>query len=221
MKKIGTLLFLSSTLAFGQLTYEDAKKAAAEYQLGSYSYFENFVGLKDYASSLILTNDGGAAAFGDCANEEYSGGLIVKFDKTGKELWKQIVKLQYDEMECQGVIEDTQGNLFVFMLSYNYEKYRGGSERVVCFDKSGTQLWDKMFGTFNAVNNPIFSYIRALDDGRISFRGHISPTAAEEDKDPVYHYWEGWLTVKGEMTQKTGKVINWATDPWQDWYKPD
>jgi hypothetical protein len=43
----------------------------------------------------------------------------------------------------------------------------------------------------------------------------------EEGKDPKYHYWEGWLTSKGLLTQKAGDVIDWSNQEWEKKYKPE
>ncbi|MCE3258861.1 MAG: hypothetical protein K0S12_502 [Bacteroidetes bacterium] len=212
MKRFITLFLLTGTLAYGQLTMDSAKKIIGEYRMGYSTYFEPFVGKKGYGAPWILTGDGGAAAFGD--------NVLYKFNKNGKEEWKRTVKPQYSELESQSVAQDTKGNLYVFMLSYNPKVYRGGAERVLCYDKKGKLLWDKTLGAYSALNNPIVSYIQPLADGKIYMRGHMAKEKPK-DGDPIYLYWEGWLDSTGKLTQKTGEVIDWSKDEWQKKFKPE
>jgi hypothetical protein len=191
--------------------------AARKYRMGSYTYHEQFKGHRGYGAPLILTNDGGGAAFG--GGDE--GFMLVKLTKTGKLQWKKTVTVKGDEMESQSVVEDKTGNFYVFLLVYDNTKYRGGCERVVAFNKTGTVLWDKYIGSFDLLNSPTVSYIKALPDGRIALRGHVVKEKPEEGKDPKYHYWEGWLTSKGLLTQKAGDVIDWSNQEWEKKYKPE
>lgn len=207
-----TLLFVCS-MSYGQLTMDSAKKVIAKYRLGYSTYFDPFVGKAGYGAPWILTDDGGAAAFGD--------NTLYKFDKTGKEEWKRTVKIQFDEMESQSVAQDTKGNLYVFMLSYDQKRYRGGSERVLCYDKKGKLLWDKTLGAYTLLNNPIVSYIQPLKDGHIYMRGHVVKDKPLEGKDPKYHYWEGWFDSTGKLTQKANEEIDWKKDEWQKKFKPE
>jgi hypothetical protein len=214
--KILTLILCSvTTLAFAQLSLEDTRNLVSVYKTGSYSYHEEFIGFKSYGAPVIQTADGGAAIFGGWADEKGSCGLLAKVDKNGKEQWKQIVRPQFDEMEAQSVVEDKNGNLYVFLISYDYKRYRGGTERVLCYSKLGTLLWDKTFGTYDVMNSPTISYIHALPNGRIELRGHIVTDKPAEGKDPVYRDWDGWLDAKGNLTQKTGNTIDWSKGEWQ------
>jgi hypothetical protein len=167
-----------------------------------------------------LTEDGGAAVYGDGEVDGVASGLLVKLDSAGNESWKVTVQKQFDEIESQSVVEDDNGNLYVFLLSYDNTRYPGGSERVVCFDKNGKLLWDKTLGKYTLINNPTISYIRNKD-GKIYLRGHIVTQKAVAGKDPVYYFWEGWLDEKGNLTQKNGQVIKWEDQTWQDLYKPE
>lgn len=211
MKYLLAILFTQS-IAYGQLTMDSARATISKYRLGYSTYFEPFLEHPGYGAPWILTSDGGAAAFGD--NQLY------KFDKAGNEKWMRAVKPQFDEMETQGVAEDTKGNLYVFMLSYDSKRYRGGAERVLCYDKTGKLLWDKTLGAYSLINNPIVSYIRSLADGRIYMRGHVVEDKPIEGKDPVYRYWEGWLDRAGKLRQQAGEPIDWAKDEWQKRFKP-
>lgn len=206
-----TTMFLS-TLVYGQLTIDSLKKIVAPLRLGYSNYFEPFVNKVGYGGPWILNKDGGGAAFGD--------NTLYKFDKKGKELWKRKIKDRFEEMESQVVADDTKGNLYVFMLEYNSKVYRGGNERVVCFDKTGKQLWDKNLGAYSALNNPIVSYVKTTEDGKIYMRGHMAKEKPK-DGDPKYLFWEGWLDVTGKLTQKTGEQIDWAKDEWQKKFKPE
>jgi len=192
---------------------DSAKRVVAEYRLGYSTYFEPFLERTGYGSPWILTVDGGAAAFGD--------NMLYKFTKAGKEEWKRTIKPQFDEMESQCVAQDSKGNLYVFMLSYDEKRYRGGSERVLCYDKKGKLLWDKTLRAYTLLNNPVVSYVRPLQDGRIYLRGHIVKEKPLEGKDPVYRYWEGWLDSTGKLTQKASEVIDWKKDEWQKRFKPE
>jgi hypothetical protein len=202
-----------ATIGYGQLSLDSAKKVIAPYRLGYSTYFEPFLEHAGYGAPWILTSDGGAAAFGD--------NMLYKFDKKGKETWMRTVKPQFDEMECQSVAQDSKGNLYVFMLSYDSKRYRGGSERALCYDKTGKLLWDKTLGAYTQMNNPVVSYIKPLADGRVYLRGHIVKDKPLEGKDPVYRYWEGWLNSAGILTQKANEPIDWAKDEWQKKFKPD
>ena len=210
-----------SSLCYGQMTIESARTEARKYKLGSYSYHEDFIGHAGYGAPLILTADGGASFYGDTGDSTGSYGQMVKLDKTGIEEWKQIIRPQFDEMESQSVAEDTKGNFYLFMLSYDSKRYRGGSERVICLDKSGKILWDKTIGEYTLTRNPVVSYIRSLKDGRIYLRGHIVPEEPVKGKDPEYRFWEGWIDSQGKMTQKTGDVINWSDKKWETLFKPE
>jgi hypothetical protein len=208
------IVFLSFGLtAKAQLTMQSAKEKIAGYRLGYSTYFEPFLEKPGYGAPWILTADGGAAAFGD--------NVLYKLNKTGKDQWRRTVKPEFGEMECQGVAEDTKGNLYVFMLSYDPKRYRGGSERVLCYDKTGKLLWDKTLGAYTLMDNPTISYIRALTDGRIYMRGHVVKDKPLEGKDPVYRYWEGWLDSTGKFTQSAGEIIDWKKDDWQKRIRPE
>lgn len=212
--KYYVIVFLSLSIStYGQLSMQTAKEKIAGYRLGYSTYFEPFLEKAGYGAPWILTSDGGAAAFGD--------NILYKFDKTGKEQWMRTIKPQFDEMESQSVVQDAKGNLYVFMLSYDEKRYRGGSERVLCYDKNGKLLWDKTLGAYAVMNNPIVSYIRQLTDGRIYLRGHLVKDKPLEGKDPVYRYWEGWLDSTGKLTQSAGEVIDWGKDEWQKKFKPE
>jgi hypothetical protein len=221
MKYIFLLLSLICTVAYGQLSIDEAKKDFVAYKLGSYSYHEQFIRHPGYGAPVILTADGGTAFFGGTGDSTGSYGLLVKLDKTQMEEWSQAIRPQFNEIETQSVAEDKNGNFYVFLLSYDEKRYRGGSERIVCLDKSGKILWDKTIGTYTVMNNPTIAYIRSLDDGRIALRGHVVTDKPLEGKDPVYRYWEGWIDSKGTLTQKTGNVIDWSKQEWQKLYEPE
>jgi hypothetical protein len=213
MKALMAIFLITSLTGYAQLPLDSAKKVIATYRLGYSTYFEPFLEHAGYGAPWILTNEGGAAAFGD--------NMLYKFDKTGKEEWKRTVKPQFDEMESQSVAQDTKGNLYVFMLSYDSKRYRGGSERVLCYTKQGKLLWDKTLGAYTQMNNPVVSYIRSLQDGRIYMRGHVVKEKPLEGKDPVYRYWEGWLDSMGKLTQKANEPIDWNKEEWQKKFKPE
>ncbi|MBS1543554.1 MAG: hypothetical protein JST14_07980 [Bacteroidetes bacterium] len=212
-----SFLLLAHTVS-AQLTIEAAnEKTVRKYHIGASTYFDAFVGHKGYGAVVILTADGGAAAFGD--GDE--GTMLVRLDKNGVELWKRKVTHKGNEMEPQAVAEDKTGNFYLFMLVYDNTKYRGGCERVVCFNKTGTQLWDKYLGVFALMNNPTVSWIRTADNGTIAMRGHIVTEKPAEGKDPAYHFWEANLNSKGVLTQKSGDIIDWSKPEWQSKFKPE
>jgi hypothetical protein len=213
MKYLIAFLLITHSFAFAQLSMDSARAIVAKYRLGYSTYFEPFVEKPGYGAPWILTSDGGAAAFGD--------NMLYKFNNKGKEQWMRRVTPQFNELETQGVAQDTKGNLYVFMLSYDNKRYRGGSERVLCYDKSGKILWDKTLGAYAVVENPIVSYIKPQPDGKIYMRGHIVKEKPVEGKDPVYRFWEGWLDSTGKLTQKAGDVIDWGKDEWQKKFKPE
>ena len=213
MKYQFVILVFTCSAGYGQLTMKSAGDSIAKYRLGYSTYFTPFLEHSGYGAPWILTTDGGAAAFGS--------NTLYKLDSTGREEWLRTIKPQYDELESQSVAQDVNGNLYVFMLSYDGKRYRGGSERVVCFDKKGKQLWDKTLGAYTLIKNPTISYIRSLDDGRIYLRGHVVMEKPVEGKDPVYRFWEGWLDNAGKLTQQPGEQIDWAKGEWQKWYAPE
>ncbi|MBG0859666.1 MAG: hypothetical protein IQL11_09200 [Bacteroidales bacterium] len=215
------LLSLVTSLAYGQLSTEEARKLFHSYKLGSYDYHEQFVGYKGYGAPFILTSDGGAAFFGGTEDTTGSFGLVVKLDREGREEWKQAIRPQFDDIETQSVAQDNSGNFYVFMLSYDNKKYRGGCERIVYLNKNGTVVWDKIIGVCGLLNNPTIAYIRSLDDGRIALRGHVATRKPGQGKDPEYHYWEGWIEPKGKLIQKTGGMIDWANQDWEKLFEPE
>lgn len=212
------IVLLSTQVTFAQLSLESAQeKTVRKYHIGASTYFDAFVGHQGYGAIVILTGDGGAAAFGD--GDE--GTMLVKLDKSGTEKFKRKISHKGDEMEPQAVSEDKLGNLYLFMLVYDHTKYRGGNERVVCYSKTGTLLWDKYLGVFSAINNPTVSWIRTADNGTLSLRGHIAPVKPAEGKDPEYHFWDASINSKGVVTKKVGEVIDWSKPEWQAKFKPE
>jgi hypothetical protein len=210
------LLFVSAT-SYGQLTIERAQDSLRKYHLGTSTYFESFMGHPGYGAQVILTVDGAAAGFGDGDN----GLELIKLNKNGSVQWRKKMKKQFEETEAQCVAQDNAGNFYVFMLNYNPNGYRGGAERVICFNKSGILLWAKILGTYTLLNRPTVSYVHMLKDGRIEMRGHIAKEKPIEGKDPVYHYWQGWLDSKGILTQKAGDIIDWKNEEQQKKFKPE
>lgn len=218
MKYIWIALLVTSNVTYGQLTMDMARDSMVrKYHIGTYSYHEQFMGHKGYGAPLILTSDGGGAAFGD--GDE--GIMLVKVDANGKEQWKTILPQKGDESESQSVVQDAMGNFYVFGLVYDHTKYRGGCERAVFITKAGKVVWDKFIGSCQLVNNPTVDYMKALGDGRIALRGHVVKVKPVEGKDPAYHFWEGWLDKTGKLTQKFGDVIDWKDPKWQDLFKPE
>ncbi len=217
MKRVFLLLSFVASLGYGQMTIKLAKDSLLKYHMSSYSYMEAFIDKPGYGAPIILTADGGAAAFGD--GDE--GTALLKLNKEGKKQWQKLIKKQFSEMEAQSVAQDTKGNYFVFMLSYDNKRYRGGSERVICYDKTGKLLWDKTLGAYTLLNNPVVSYLRTEKDGRIYMRGHVVTEQPAKDKDPNYHFWEGWIDVTGKLTQKSGEIIDWKKEEWQLKFKPE
>src|SRR5687768_11558714 len=115
MKNVFGILLFTALNVCGQLSVDSAKKIIQPYRLGYSTYFEPFLEKAGYGAPWILTSDGGAAAFGD--------NVLYKFSKAGKEEWKRSIKPQFGEMESQSVAQDTKGNLYVFMLSYDEKRY--------------------------------------------------------------------------------------------------
>jgi len=170
-----------------------------------------------YGARVILTTDGAAAGFGDGDN----GLELIKLDKNGKVQWRKKIKKQFEETEAQCVVQDNAGNYYVFMLNYNPNGYRGGAERVICFNKSGILLWDKILGTYTLLNRPTVSYVHMLKDGGIEMRGHVAKEKPLPGKDPVLHYWQGWFHSIGVLTEKRGEIIDWKNEEQQKKFKPE
>ena len=206
---------------FGQLSLDSARAVAEDYQLGVYSYHEQFMGHDGYGAPLILTHDGGAAFFGDTEDESGTCGLMVCVNEKGDEIWKRTIRPEFSELESQSVLQDKGGNFYVFLLSYDYSRYRGGSERIICMDPAGEITWDRTVGNYSLVNSPTIAYIRLLDDGRIALRGHVVTDKPETGKDPAYRYWDGWINSSGELVQQAGDVIDWSDLAWQKRFSPD
>ena len=201
-----------------QLTIESAQKASQPYHVSSYSYHEQFIGHPGYGAPLILTQDGGAAAFGDGD----AGSMLYKFDPNGALSWKTTFPAKGKEMELQSAVQTSGGDYLVFALIHGLTSYVGGCERAAFIDKMGKMGWDKMLGSCNQVNNPTVSYIRSLADGRVALRGHVVKEPAAKGKDPVYRYWEAWITTDGKMTEKVGPAIDWSKkEEWQSRLAPE
>ena len=58
MKYLFVLLSMVSSLAYGQLSIDDARKAFYSYKLGSYDYHEQFIGYTGYGAPVITTQTG-------------------------------------------------------------------------------------------------------------------------------------------------------------------
>src|SRR6188768_3139013 len=109
MKRLMIFLILISSNAIGQITIEAAKESlVTKYHIGGSTYLEQFVGHPGYGAIVILTNDGGAAAFGD--GDE--GLMLYKLDKSGKLQWKRKVPRKGEELEPQCVAQDSKGNFY-------------------------------------------------------------------------------------------------------------
>lgn len=213
MKTLALILSAACSFAYGQLTMDSLKKIVQPYRLGYSYYFDAFVGKTGYGAPWILTTDGGGAGFGD--------NVLYKFDKQGKEVWKRTVKPQFnDETETQVMAQDSKGNFYLFLLQYNHKLYRGGAERVVCYDKTGKLLWDKALGQYSPLNNPTVSYVKPTSDGKIYMRGHVAKEKGANG-DPKYLFWEGWIDATGKLIQKTGEAIDWGKPEWQAKFKPE
>lgn len=212
MKYLSIILFFVSSSGFGQLTLSEAKTAALEYNVRSYSYHVKFEGHEGYAAPIILIADGGTIFFGD--SEDDKSVNIVKLDKDGNAEWQSHIRAKFDEMETQSIIQDQGGYYYAFVLSYDYSKYRGSCERVINLDKGGNILWDKTLGDYTLKDNPHCSYIHLLEDGRLELRGHIVTEPAKKADDPEYHFWTSWLNNKGDRTQEIGDVIDWSDPNW-------
>lgn len=218
MKYSIIVFLLAVTSAYGQLTLDMAGDSTVrKFHLGQYSYHEQFKGYKGYGAPLILTADGGAAAFGN--GDE--GIMLVKLTNEGRIQWKRTIKPLGDESEAQSVVQDRLGNYYVFILVHDRTKGRAGCERVIFFNKTGTVVWEKFLDACSLLNNPTVSYIRSLSDGRIALRGHVVTEKPAEGKDPRYHFWEGWLNSKGILTQKKGSVIDWSNKEWEKKFRPE
>ena len=191
---------------------DSLKNIVQPLHLGYSTYFSEFVGKPGYGSPYFPASDGGGAAFGD--------NILYRFDKKGKQIWKRQIKDRYQEMESQVAAEDTKGNLYCFMLEYNTKVYRGGNERIVCYDKTGKLLFDKLIGKAAPLNNPIVSYVKPTSDGKIYMRGHMAKEK-KENGDPKYLFWEGWLDATGKLEQKVGEEIDWGKPEWQKKFKPE
>jgi len=218
MNRLLIILFLTSSNAFGQITIEAAQDSLVrKYHIGASTYLEQFVGHPGYGAIVILTTDGGAAAFGD--GDE--GLMLYKLDKTGKLQWKRKVPRKGTELEPQCVVQDNKGNFYSFSLVYGLTGYRGGCERVVFVNKAGVIGWDKQIGSCLLVNSPTVSYTRTLQDGRVAIRGHVANQKPAEGKDPAYHYWEAWIGSTGVLAQKVGDVIDWKNEDWKKLFAPE
>jgi len=212
MKKLLIVFLAAHIFGYGQLTMDSLAKITQPLHLGYSTYFSEFAGKPGYGGPYFPTTDGGGAAFGD--------NVLYKFNKSGKEVWKRVIKDRYQDMETQVAAEDSKGNLYCFMLEYNSSVYRGGNERIVCYDKTGKLLFDKLIGKQAALNNPVVSYVKKDVDGKIYLRGHTA-TERKSNGDPKYLFWEGWIDSAGKLTQKAGDEIDWANAEWKKKFRPD
>lgn len=86
MKSLALALLLGTQCCFAQLTIDQAKeKTVQRYHIGASTYVDGFVGHPGYGAIVILTADGGAAAFGD--GDE--GTVLVKLTGEGTEKFKK------------------------------------------------------------------------------------------------------------------------------------
>src|SRR6478736_3140856 len=132
MNRLLIILLLASSNAIGQITIDAARDSLVrKFHIGASTYLEQFVGHPGYGAIVILTTDGGAAAFGD--GDE--GLMLYKLDKTGKLQWKRKFSRKGTELEPQCVVQDNKGNFYTFSLVYGLTGYRGGCERVVFVNK--------------------------------------------------------------------------------------
>jgi hypothetical protein len=219
MKRILTItLVLVASNAVAQMTIDAARDSLVrKYHIGASTYLDQFVGHAGYGAMVITTSDGGAAAFGD--GDE--GLVLYKLDKNGKLQWKRKISRKGTELEPQCVVQDSKGNFYTFTLVYGLTSWRGGCERIVYVNKTGTIGWDKQIGTCQLMNSPTVSYTHTLSDGRVAIRGHIVTEKPVEGKDPVYHNWEGWIGSTGALTQKVGDVLNWSDEKWKKLFAPE
>ena len=189
------------------------------YEVGQYSYHTKFIGYNGYAAPIIQTRDVGVLIFGDSGGESDKKAFLFKVDKQGKQEWMRAFEPRHSAMEAQSVLEDANGQIFVFILSYNYAIYRGGTERIVCLDRNGNTKWNKLAGKYAKEENPHFSYIELLDDVRIYMQGHFVPGKGGSEKNS-YHYMECWIEKDGELSLKIGPLIeDWK--PWLEKFKPN
>ena len=209
MKYCIFILVLITTQAFGQISLDDAKKLAAEHQFTTYRYHQKFEGHAEYSAPIVISDETIVFFSKDKQTKEYA---LKKIKSDGELIWKFPVKQNYDELESQSLLITEEGMIFAFLLSYNYDVYRGGTERVILLDSEGSVVWDKLIGEFGLVNSPTFSWIRINEDGKVEMRGHIVTEFVEEDERPVYHYWRGWLDSEGNLNQEIGDALDWS-DP--------
>src|SRR5205823_15105893 len=90
---------------FAQQTIDSATQASRKYHVSSYSDHEPFIGHPGYGAPLILTQDGGAAAFGSGDD----GAMLYKFDERGELAWKRELPVKGKEMELQSVVQTPAG----------------------------------------------------------------------------------------------------------------
>jgi hypothetical protein len=218
MKRLLVIMLFCGTNAVAQMTIDAARDSlVTKYHIGASTYLDQFVGHAGYGAVVIITADGGAAAFGD--GDE--GLMLYKLDKAGKLQWKKKIARKGNEMEPQCVVQDNKGNFYLFTLVYGLTGYTGGCERVVFVSKTGAVGWDKQIGSCQLVNNPTVSYTRTLADGRVAIRGHVVTQKPAAGKDPEYYYWEGWIGSTGTLTQKVGDKLDWSNEDWKKKYAPE
>jgi len=195
---------------YGQLNLLEAKKVAEEFKYVSYRYLEEFEGHEGYAAPIIISTDGGALFFTRPNDgNQYD---LVKINKEGKKEWSIELKAKFDDMESQGIVENSKGNYYAFLLSYNQSRYRGGAERVIYLSRNGEIIWEQLLGDYTLENNPTCSWIRIHSDDQLEMRGHIVTDPELKDRNPEYRFWKGWLNPLGERSDEIGTVIDWS-DP--------
>lgn len=122
------------------------------------------------------TNDGNLIFCGNIQNYnkikkgyEESQAILYKLDSDGNEIWHTEYGDSINYEKFYDFIEDDQGNIYA--VGQWVEPYFDGDYQslLVKYDKDGTLLWSKLYGSENDLNS--FSHLEILSDGKLTILG--------------------------------------------------
>jgi len=167
-----------------------------------------------YLNSIIETDDGDLITAGTAVGQFHA----LRISPDGELRWR----LDFDQGECQAVIELKDGRLLLAGRNSARVPY---DSRVICINGGGEVQWDR---TYDQIRNSVFYGLRETDGGCVAAghgmvedRNSIFPWVVKlrlDDGDAIWthHYIEGGtqMIVKGMMSAGDGGFVIIGT--WMD-----